>query len=175
MHVVSRHGESCRTFADAVAAERGRIGAGWGPVWRYVAKGFYHAQLAPWVEAMGKENVKVVLFEDLKSDAAKMYREVFEFLEVDPDFAVDTGRQSNVTRVPRNRVVNRIIRAASPGARRPLGLLPDRWARGIKATLTSTPKAIDPEIRARLTEGYREDILQLEELIGRDLSAWLDV
>jgi hypothetical protein len=32
---------------------------------------------------------------------------------------------------------------------------------------------LDPELRARLTEEYREDILKLQDLIGRDLSHWL--
>ena len=35
-------------------------------------------------------------------------------------------------------------------------------------------RSLDPEVRAELMEGYREDILRLEELIGRDLSAWLN-
>ena len=30
-----------------------------------------------------------------------------------------------------------------------------------------------PELRSQLTEIYREDILRLQDLIQRDLSAWL--
>jgi hypothetical protein len=37
------------------------------------------------------------------------------------------------------------------------------------------PPPLDPEIRARLTEDYREDILKLQDLIGRDLSHWLKI
>lgn len=174
MHVVSRHGEPCRTFAEAVAAEGGRISAGWGALWHYVAKGFYHRQLLPWVEAVGTGNVKVVLFEDLRSAPAALYREVFEFLEVDPDFEVGESRRSNVTRVPANRVAERVIRMFRPVARGPLAVLPEKWVRRLKVALTSRPPGIGPEIRARLTDGYREDILKLEEMIGRDLSVWLD-
>jgi cellulose synthase/poly-beta-1,6-N-acetylglucosamine synthase-like glycosyltransferase len=32
---------------------------------------------------------------------------------------------------------------------------------------------IDPEIRMRLTQDYREEILQLQDMIHRDLSEWL--
>ena len=34
---------------------------------------------------------------------------------------------------------------------------------------------LDPEIRRQLIDFYREDILRLQDLIGRDLSAWLAV
>jgi hypothetical protein len=30
-----------------------------------------------------------------------------------------------------------------------------------------------PEVRAELVAGYREDTLRLQDLLGRDLSAWL--
>jgi hypothetical protein len=39
--------------------------------------------------------------------------------------------------------------------------------------LTEESPPLDPGVRAELIEGYREDVLKLEELIGRDLSAWL--
>ena len=32
---------------------------------------------------------------------------------------------------------------------------------------------IDPELREELTHSYKEDILKLQDLIGRDLSTWL--
>ena len=35
------------------------------------------------------------------------------------------------------------------------------------------PPPLDPELRTRLTEAYRKDILSLQDLIGRDLSHWL--
>ena len=39
--------------------------------------------------------------------------------------------------------------------------------------LIAPPAPLDAETRARLTEDYREDIVQLQDLIGRDLSHWL--
>ena len=35
-------------------------------------------------------------------------------------------------------------------------------------------REMTPETRSWLTELYREDILRLQELLGRDLSAWLE-
>jgi hypothetical protein len=42
----------------------------------------------------------------------------------------------------------------------------------LKRILTEPPR-IDPETRKGLIKWYREDILKLQELIGRDLSGWL--
>jgi hypothetical protein len=36
------------------------------------------------------------------------------------------------------------------------------------------PPPFPPEVRRQLTYSYKEDILRLQELIGRDLSAWLE-
>jgi hypothetical protein len=47
---------------------------------------------------------------------------------------------------------------------------PSRVGGGILQALEPPP--LDPEIRAKLVEGYREDVLRLQGLIGRDLSAW---
>lgn len=32
---------------------------------------------------------------------------------------------------------------------------------------------LDPAVRAQLVERYRSDVLELQDLIGRDLSHWL--
>jgi hypothetical protein len=34
---------------------------------------------------------------------------------------------------------------------------------------------IDPAVRARLVDHFRPDVERLQQLIGRDLSAWLRV
>jgi hypothetical protein len=44
----------------------------------------------------------------------------------------------------------------------------------VAGALYTTP-SFPLEIRPQLIEDFREDILQLESLIGRDLSAWLEL
>jgi hypothetical protein len=43
----------------------------------------------------------------------------------------------------------------------------------VQSQVLTEPPPIDPEIRRALIEGYREDILKLQQVIGRDLSPWL--
>jgi hypothetical protein len=42
----------------------------------------------------------------------------------------------------------------------------------IRSQPSQTPP-LTPEIRARLIDVYRDDILKLQDLIGRDLGGWL--
>ncbi|MCH8839038.1 MAG: hypothetical protein IIA60_14800 [Candidatus Marinimicrobia bacterium] len=44
-----------------------------------------------------------------------------------------------------------------------------RWL--LKTNLQST--ALDPQMRHRLVDLYRKDVLALQRLIGQDLSQWL--
>jgi hypothetical protein len=110
-----------------------------------------------------------------------MLRDLFGFLEVDENFVPEL-RRSNVTQVPRNYQLHglatrpeRIERALTP-------VLPALARRLVTAALRRfnrkynfiPPPRLDPEIRQRLTDAYREDILKLQDLIGRDLSQWLE-
>ncbi len=47
-----------------------------------------------------------------------------------------------------------------------------RLVSGLQKRVLSRPP-FPPEVRRELVEAYREDVLRLEDLIGRDLSAWL--
>ena len=49
-----------------------------------------------------------------------------------------------------------------------------KMRRLVQSRVLTDPPPLDPELREELVEGYKEDILRLQELIGRDLSAWLE-
>ena len=53
-------------------------------------------------------------------------------------------------------------------------VLPARLRGYVKGRLFAKPPPFPPELRECLTDSYKEDILRLQELIGRDLSAWLE-
>ena len=53
-------------------------------------------------------------------------------------------------------------------------VLPARLRGYVKSRILVKPPPFPPEVRRQLTYSYKEDILRLQELIGRDLSAWLE-
>jgi len=51
-------------------------------------------------------------------------------------------------------------------------VLPARLRGYVKSRIFVKPPPFPPELREDLTCSYKEDILRLQDLIGRDLSAW---
>lgn len=176
---VQRHLEPARTFAEALLEEEARRQAGWYPMLFYKVHGYYHAQLSVYYDLFPREQIKVYLYEDWKNTPQAMLRDLFRFLEVDENFAPEI-RRSNVTLLPKSRRLHNL--AAHPQRIEQLTpFLPTTAQRAVVSALRridnqfnlAPPPPLDPEIRARLTADYREDILKLQDLIGRDLAHWL--
>ena len=137
--------------------------------------GLYGQQLAAYYERFDRDRIEVVLFEDMRSDAPAVLHRLYAFLGVDADFVPDTTRVYNATSAPpRHPWLNRLVRRAQN--RRVQRLVPRPLRKGVR-TLTAQSAdqklVLAPETRARLVEYYRPDVRVLEELLGRDLSAWL--
>jgi hypothetical protein len=168
-----------RSFDAALAQEDARSQAGWYPGIYYKKNGYYYAQLLVYYALFPREQIKVVLHEDLRNAPQALLRDLFRFLEVDENFMPEI-RRSNVTLWSKSR---RLHNLATHPARieQLLPFLPATARRVIASALRRIdsgfnlvpPPPLDPETRARLTEEYREDILKLQDLIGHDLSHWL--
>ena len=156
-------------------AEEARTRDKWGPLWYYKQKGFYYAQVKRYFDTFVRDQVGVWLYEDLRNDTFGILREVFRFLGIDEDFVPDASMEYNPSGIPR---VGRLYTGVrSLIARNPAlvdRVLPARLRGYVKSRLLVKPPPFPPEVRRQLTASYKEDILRLQELIGRDLSAWLE-
>ncbi|MDJ1178844.1 sulfotransferase [Roseofilum sp. BLCC_M91] len=169
--------ETLKDFSKALKEEENRRKNHWSPVWRYQDFGFYGLQLQRYFDRFDRQQIKVYLYEDLQSDAKTMLKEIFQFLEVDDTFTPNLKLRYNKSEVPKNKlfhnfisnknVVKRIIRPLIPAKiRQPMA------AKAYRKNLGRL-KPLSPELRQELIPIFREDILKLQDLIGRDLSHWL--
>lgn len=175
LHMVRDGREPHRDFARALDAEAGRIRDNWHLLWHYRQVGFYAAQLKPYFALFGRERVKVYLHEDL-TRADWLVRDIFEFLGVDDGFMPDLSERLNVSGVPRSRMLHNFINKPYPLKLAFKRLLPRQWRGRFSARLYKRNLARPPlpgQVRAQLIEAYRDDITQLQEMLGRDLSSWL--
>jgi len=175
LHCVQVGREPLGTFAEALQAEESRMREKWGPLWYYKQKGFYYAQVKRYFDAFGRDKVGVWLYEDLRNDAFGTLGEVFRFLGVDESFVPDASVEHNPSGIPRVGRLYTGVRALT--ARNPVlveRVLPAGLRGYVKSRLFVKPPPFPPEFREGLTYSYKEDILRLQELIGRDLSAWLE-
>lgn len=143
----------------------------------YLDRGFYHRQLQRYLELFPREQLRIYLYEDMRRDTARLLRDLFGFLDIDPDFVPDLDITHNVSGFPKNRLLHRVMMTLQTtlgdGLRTAPLLRPLRLAYHslYRSNLQKPP--LDPETERFLIDTYRDDILELQQLLDRDLSAWL--
>ncbi|MGD8358834.1 MAG: sulfotransferase [Lysobacterales bacterium] len=175
---LKRQGREWLTFEEGLQAEGERIARGWHYHWHYQAVGHFADQVGAYLDSFSQ--VKVSLMEDLAMDAAGYMRALFRFLEVDDTFEPDLSTQFNRGGIPRSRILYRLIGGSRtrPRGVQLVGRLvgEERLMRLRERTRDRILRrdSIAPETRVRLLNAYRPDISRLEEMLGRDLSCWME-
>lgn len=168
--------EPLKDFTQAVRQEALRTKENWFPTYYYIDTGFYARQLKNYMQFFKRSQVKVFLYEDLQQ-VDSLLRETCAFIGVDPAFQFNTNARFNISgkiRFPWMYKSLKNARALKNLLRK--NLSPRIWG-AFKNTydkvIMSGNEPIGHEIKNHLIEVYREDILNLQNLIGRDLSTWL--
>ncbi len=177
--VAARGHETLTDFGQAVRAEGARIRDKWHPRWHYKQRGRYHVQLKRYFDRFDRCQIKVVLNEDFSADPMGVVQDIYWFLGVDETFEPDVSeRRHAAVAVPADKARRAFVTRPSPMRAVLESFLPARLLRRhVVADRDSHDvrhrPPLEPELRRELIEEYREDILQLQDLIERDLSAWL--
>lgn len=170
--------ESCTTFADALADEPRRCREGW---YRGLHKtlGFYCEPLKRYFDTFPREQIKVLLYDDLVTDSAGLMRDLFQFLAVDESFEPDTNRRFNEAGQIANPLLRQVWTTSRNARSRVAPLVPVSLRGRLSNWIAKQPvkpvasEAMTVEIWNSLLNDYRQDIFCLQELIGRDLAHWL--
>ena len=166
-------------FVRALEAEEGRVRDGWWPDFRYVGMGLYHDQLKRYFDLFEHDQIRVHLYEDFESNPQEVLRDIFRFLNVDTTHLPETAIRYNASGIPRSGIVHALLqkaRLAKPAMER---LLPEEQARRVLRAGSALHNRnlnrakLSSQTRRTVTERYfADDILKLEGVIQRDLSAW---
>jgi Sulfotransferase family len=167
--------EPCATLDEAIADEPRRIEERWGSG-IYLRHGFYAELLQPYFEHFGRDQIRIYLYDDFLAAPEGLFEDLFGFLGVDRRFCPITSQQFNVSGVIKNPVM-RLIWTRSHSLQKGIRPFLPKTARqrisGFFIGLEKERLPFPPDQRSRLIDRYRADIQQLQDLIGRDLSAWL--
>jgi hypothetical protein len=154
-------------FADAIHAEDGRLAhADWRTHFgkSYVDRGRYLPQLLNVVRRFPRNNVHVLLFDDLRDQPTAAYASICRFLRVDASFIpTHLGQQVFGYREYRSPILHRASRYLPVSIRRRV-----RRVNSVKAQYP----AMDSDIRSELLARFAEHNEALAEWLGRDLSCW---
>ena len=170
--------EDIEDFGEAIKAEKWRKEENrknpgkWHPHMFYTDIGKYSIQVKRYFEQFGKENVKVIILDDMKKDMKGIFKEVLDFLEVDSDF-IPEFKIFNEHREYRSRSLQSAMKSNKFGLRTILRSFPK--ASSIYRAVNQPVKKkipIDPVLRKKLQEQFLPEIKELGEMIGRDLTFW---
>ena len=147
-------------------------GDGIGYTHPFLEYGLYAHQVERYLAHFPGDQVGVWLYEETLRQPNAFLREVHEFLGVDATFVPDTAKRYHQMQIPRvmTQKLRRTrlwqsIRQSCPPVLRPLG----------KSFLYRPKKSVQmtPEDRRFLLNFYRDDVHRLQQILGRDLSAWM--
>lgn len=180
MHVVRDNRETAQDFAAALEMEARRISENWDPIWHFTKVGFYAEQLARYYAQFKREQIRVYLYETLIHDPGAILQDIFNFLGVDPGFSPDMSVRYNVSGKQKSRIVQYIDKifflSSNPIRWISRRLIPEMWRWKFTTWIRykNLQKLEIPEhLRRELIALYKDDILKLQSLIEKDLSAWL--
>jgi hypothetical protein len=168
--------EPLADFRAALRSEAERTRENWGFLWRYTALGFYAQQLRRYYALFPREQICVLLYDDFRAEPLGALRRAFRFIGVSDEFTPDLSLRPKVSGAPRSRWLHDFLRGAHPVKSLAKILLPAPLRQRAKLRLTNrnlVKQEFPPDIRRELTALYRADILELQDLIERDLTAWL--
>lgn len=139
----------------------------------------YLPQLERYFSIFGKENVKVIIFDELKNDASKVYKDVLQFLGLNTDFEINTEVVNpnktykfdffrKLIMLPNNSIKS-LVKIILPNQQ-----LRIKVAQFILKSNTKIEKRKPLEIGFinKLKPIFQSDIEKLEQILNKDLSNW---
>lgn len=143
----------------------------------YVECGRYYSYLVPWFETFDPTQIKIVLFDDLKKDALAVHQDICRFFAIDDTHVPDLTIRMKGGKPKNEAVFNLIFRAKKTSLYKKIyPKLPTSvyktWREVSVRYVFEKDAALPTEVSHRLYEYYRDEIEQLEGLLGRDLTGW---
>jgi hypothetical protein len=161
-------------FLKEIRQDDDRSVKGWGANHQYLQIGKYYKQVKNYLDVFPKNQVKIILYDDYKKDAAATIKDLFEFLNVEKEFQIDTTAKYNESGISRFSRLNYFLNHLGI-----IGwlkrLLPYQSRAFLKKILYAEKNIPQMSLEERkwLVEYYREDIMSLQKLVNLDLSPWM--
>jgi len=158
-------------FREAIGKESQRINNNFEFIWHYLAVGNYYEQVKAFKENF--KDVKIILFDDLKSQPIKIIEEVRTFLGLEKkeyhQKAVEKFNQSGEPRYPK--LKKSVLKLREKGIRK---IIPPALRKIIREKVFTLDRTVmQNEDKEYLKNYYKDEIFKLENFINRDLSHWL--
>lgn len=140
----------------------------------------YYEPLKCFMDAFPAQQIKINYFEDLMLDPQAFAYDVFSFLGLSATDYMNFGERVREARKPKSFMLARMLKLAAIRAR-DMGFtnLVGRIKNSRAITCLYSPldkkdkEQVSAEVREYLYQYFADDVLRLQDLLGKDLSHWL--
>ena len=169
-----RIGTACEPFGSLLHQDLAAPRKLWGNSRLYVELGRYVEQVARYLDQFPREQVKIIVYDDLRADFHGVITDILTFLGVDPALQPPAIAMSNRARVPRSAQINYLLNQF--GVKHLINrALPQPVIELGKRLYYRRPNGngVTEADRERLRALLADEVTALSQLLGRDLSSWL--
>ena len=141
----------------------------------------YARHVCDWYDSFGRENVLVLIHDELKRNPQEFLNRVTQFIGIEPislaGVPSDSDRVNAVSEMPRSRYLALLARTVRDGLERrgAFGVIRMLDRAGMRRILFGGGRPfppLRPETEARLRREFEAEVEQLEHLLGRSLPQW---
>jgi hypothetical protein len=177
------NGSESKTFVEAIREDERAFRksdsfkkscAGWWGFFLYLERGLYFGQVKKYLDLFGEDRVSVNIYERFFGHPEKSCQRLFEFLGVDRTFVPECKvyNEGGMDRFP---AVTRVKGTLYPFSQRFLPIkVRDRIGKWIRRVNVERGRKmeLDKETRDFLVRFFREDVTNLEKLLGYAIPEW---
>lgn len=164
-----------KSFEDALQEDRSHTSRSWGSTSLYLDLGEYYEQVKRYTDLFSKENILIMLSEELRQHPEETISALYRFTGVDDSFKPDLSQAHNKAAVPRNALMHQLLSFSGLRVMIRRNLKNGFIKNGLRRIMFGAPKENKPsaEMTEQLKKYFHQDILKLSELTGKDLTQWL--
>lgn len=138
---------------------------------RYLALSKYSDSIKEYQKYFDDNQMKVFLYDQFRKDPISMVKEIFGFLKVDLNFQPSFEKEHNVSTIQRYAPDSFIFKCISFFGKVFRKLRLKRMAETIEGKKIKKLK-LSQETNMRLKKYFNSEIIELEKLLGKDLTIW---
>lgn len=172
-----RHGHQVEEdFLKAIKKDLNALPKKWGVAHLYIELGFYFQQTKRYIDFFGKENVKIILYDDFVQKTEEVLIDLCDFIDINKEY---------ISRINYRRIYNEYATYSSSLSKYILKyknrfnifktILPSSLINYLKERVIfkkkEKPRLLEEE-KSYLYNIYKKDIEMTEKLINRDLGSW---
>lgn len=169
--------EECTQFEEGIKMENERIVSGKPYGFHYTNMGFYYKQVQRYLDIFKKENVLILIFEEIKENSNLFYQRISDFMEIQYLSSFNVSKRYNKSGEFRSERFMKLLNSDNIVKKYFKKMIPQEKRKrlsGFFKDLNISNRKIEmkPETRIQMRDLFNEDIHKLEALTGKDLSFW---